>query len=68
IGQPGTGKTARFKAMIKQDSEAGKGVATLDPHGELAEYVLKIVPENRKQDIVWFDPGDLSRPFSQIHK
>ncbi|MDD5711107.1 MAG: hypothetical protein PHV43_03400, partial [Candidatus Colwellbacteria bacterium] len=63
IGQTGTGKTALFKAMIKQDIEAGKGLATLDPHGELAEYVLKIVPENRKQDIVWFDPGDLSRPF-----
>ncbi len=63
IGQTGTGKTALLKAMIKQDLEAGRGLATLDPHGELAEYVLRIVPENRRQDIIWFDPGDLSRSF-----
>ena len=63
VGQTGTGKTTLFKSMIKQDVEAGRGLAVVDPHGELAEYVLKIAPENRRQDIVWFDPGDLSRPF-----
>ncbi|MBU2101566.1 type IV secretion system DNA-binding domain-containing protein [Patescibacteria group bacterium] len=63
IGQTGTGKTTLFKNMIKQDVENGEGLAVIDPHGELAEYVLSIVPEERKQDIVWFDPGDLSRPF-----
>ena len=63
IGQTGTGKTTLFKQLIKQDIEAGRGLAVVDPHGELAEYVLKIAPENRRQDIIWFDPGDLSRPF-----
>ncbi|MDD5711114.1 MAG: hypothetical protein PHV43_03445, partial [Candidatus Colwellbacteria bacterium] len=33
IGQTGTGKTTLFKEMIKQDVEAGRGLATLDPHG-----------------------------------
>ncbi|PIR97766.1 MAG: hypothetical protein COT89_03255 [Candidatus Colwellbacteria bacterium CG10_big_fil_rev_8_21_14_0_10_42_22] len=63
VGQTGTGKTSFFKNMIRQDIENGEGLAVLDPHGELAQYALSIVPENRKQDIVWFDPGDLSRSF-----
>jgi hypothetical protein len=63
IGQTGTGKTNLFRQLIRQDVEAGRGLAVVDPHGELAEYVLKITPESKRQNIIWFDPGDLSRPF-----
>ncbi|MDP3953396.1 MAG: type IV secretion system DNA-binding domain-containing protein [bacterium] len=63
IGQTGTGKTTMLKNMIKQDILAGEGLAVMDPHGELAQWALTVIPPERQQDIVWFDPGDVSRPF-----
>jgi len=63
IGQTGTGKTTMLKSMIKQDILAGEGLAVMDPHGELAQWALTVIPPERQKDIVWFDPGDVSRPF-----
>jgi len=63
IGQTGTGKSALMYNMAKQDIEAGEGVAVIDPHGDLVEDLLRSIPQNRKQDVVWFDPGDRSRSF-----
>ena len=63
IGQTGTGKTTLLKNMIRQDIVAGEGLAVMDPHGELAQWALTVIPAERQKDIVWFDPGDVSRPF-----
>lgn len=63
IGQTGTGKTTMLKSMIKQDILNGEGLAVMDPHGELAQWALTVIPPERQKDIVWFDPGDVSRPF-----
>jgi len=63
IGQTGTGKTTLLKNMIKQDIANGEGLAVMDPHGELAKWALEVIPAERQKDIVWFDPGDVSRPF-----
>ncbi|MEX0877686.1 MAG: DUF87 domain-containing protein [Candidatus Spechtbacterales bacterium] len=63
IGQTGTGKSRLIYNMIKQDIANGEGVALLDPHGDLAHKILEVVPKERWDDIVWFDPGDPSRPF-----
>lgn len=63
IGQTGTGKTTLLKSMIKQDIVNGEGLAVMDPHGELAQWALGVIPTERQKDIVWFDPGDVSRPF-----
>ncbi|MCR4261052.1 MAG: type IV secretion system DNA-binding domain-containing protein [Candidatus Colwellbacteria bacterium] len=63
IGQTGTGKTGLLKNMIRQDILSGEGLAVMDPHGELAQWALTVIPPERQKDIVWFDPGDVSRPF-----
>jgi len=63
IGQTGTGKSTLMKAMIRQDIESGKGVCLIDPHGEFAEYTLSIIPKNRADDVIYFDPGDIDRPM-----
>ncbi|MDP3792496.1 MAG: DUF87 domain-containing protein [bacterium] len=63
IGQTGTGKSTLMKAMLRQDIENGKGVCLIDPHGEFAEFALSIVPKNRVDDIIYFDPGDVDRPM-----
>ena len=57
IGQTGTGKTVLMKNMIAQDILNGAGVCMIDPHGTDIEDVLAIVPEHRKDDVIYFDPS-----------
>ena len=63
IGQTGTGKTVFMKSMLRQDVENGKGVCVIDPHGDFAEFVLSIVPPERAEDVIYFDPGDVDFPM-----
>lgn len=63
IGQTGTGKSTLLREMIRQDMENGKGVALIDPHGELAEDVLETVPRSRVKDVIYFNPSDFERPI-----
>jgi len=58
VGKTGTGKTTLLLNMITGDIDAGKGVGLIDPHGDLVEMVLKVVPENRRSDVIYFNPAD----------
>src|SRR5680860_1413447 len=49
--------------MIIQDIDAGKGVCLIDPHGDLVDVILERIPQDRLDDVVIFDPGDLRRPL-----
>lgn len=62
IGKTGTGKTTLLKSSIYQDMLNGKGLAVLDPHGDMFRDLLAIVPENRRDDVVVFDPSDRDYP------
>jgi len=62
VGQTGTGKSTLLENMAWDDISAGKGIAIIDPHGDLVESVLGLIPENRKEDVIVFDPGYLARP------
>lgn len=62
LGQTGTGKSSLLQEMIRQDIENGKGVCLIDPHGDLAERVLGLVPPSRIEDVVYVNPGDTERP------
>jgi Helicase HerA, central domain len=63
IGQTGTGKSSILQIMARQDLRNGKWIAVMDPHGDLAKDLLPFIPKNRADDLVYFDPGDLSRPM-----
>lgn len=62
IGQTGTGKSWFMKGMIAQDIANGEGVAVIDPHGELVDDILALIPKERVDDVVLFEPFDLERP------
>lgn len=64
VGKTGTGKTSLLKAIFLQMVEHGQGVALLDPHGDLAEELLDLLPRNLAQKVVYFDLGDLSFPIA----
>jgi hypothetical protein len=58
LGATGTGKSTLLSNMIRQDMEAGRGIAMIDPHGDLFEQVLAAVPPKRVNDVIIIDPSD----------
>ena len=63
IGQTGTGKTTFLKNMIAQDIANGEGLCFIDPHGVDVFDVLTMIPQNRYEDLIYFDPSDTLRPM-----
>jgi hypothetical protein len=63
IGATGTGKTELLKEMIMQDINEGKGLCYMDPHGDSIEDILKLIPPERAEDVIFFNPGDTERPM-----
>lgn len=60
IGKTGTGKSTLIETMITQDIRAGRGCCLLDPHGDLVNKVVQAIPEDRKDELIYFnipDPG-----------
>jgi len=63
IGQTGTGKSVFLRNLIVQDIKNGQGVSLLDPHGDLVEGVLGLIPKERAEDVIVLDPANLERPL-----
>jgi len=63
LGGSGNGKTTMIKSAIISDIKAGKGVAVIDPHGDLAESILRYIPEDRIKDVIYFNPRDIAHPI-----
>ena len=63
IGQTGTGKSTLLTNMAIDDIEKGRGAAIVDPHGDLIETILTLMPRERYEDVIVFDPGERSRPL-----
>jgi len=64
IGKTGVGKTTLLENMAIADMRSGKGLAFVDPHGESAEKLLDFVPEERLDDVIYFDPSDMEFPIA----
>ena len=63
IGKTGTGKSTLLETLIRQDIASGQGLALLDPHGDLVEKVLAQLPEERKDDLIYFNVTDHTQPL-----
>jgi len=64
IGKTGVGKSNLLENMAIQDIRNGKGVCYVDPHGEGAEKILKAIPPERINDVVYFNPADSEYPVA----
>lgn len=64
IGKTGMGKTNLLETMVIQDIQNGKGVAYIDPHGDTAEKLIKAIPSNRINDVIYFNPADQEFPIA----
>jgi len=47
IGKTGMGKSTLLRTLIASDLKEGNGLALVDPHGDLAEAVIRDFPESR---------------------
>ncbi len=63
IGKTGTGKSQLLEELVMQDIQAGRGVAVIDPHGDLISGILARMPVSRAEDVIYFDPSDTERPM-----
>ncbi len=64
VGKAGVGKTTMIENMAVQDIIAGRGVGIIDPHGELIQRIIHLIPESRIKDVVYFNPSDLEWPIA----
>src|ERR1700677_3855682 len=64
VGKTGVGKSTLLENMAIADIRSGKGIAIIDPHGELAEKMLDFTPEERLDDVIYFDPSTMEHPFA----
>ena len=62
IGQTGTGKSKLLENLALQDMLDGRGFAFVDPHGDSAEALLGMVPKERVEDVIYFNPGEMDNP------
>jgi type IV secretory pathway TraG/TraD family ATPase VirD4 len=58
IGKTGMGKTTLLLNMALNDIFADEGVGVIDPHGDLAEKLVKHIPRERRKDLIYFSPAE----------
>src|ERR1043165_3431159 len=58
VGKTGVGKSTLLEAMMYQDLFTGRGFAFIDPHGDSSIKLANIVPNDRTNDVLYFDPSD----------
>lgn len=64
VGKTGTGKSTLISNMAASDARDGNGLALIDPHGDLAETLLDLIPKHRIKDVIYFNPADLDHPIA----
>lgn len=57
-------KSTLLENMILDDIKKGRGVAVIDPHGDLAEAIIWNIPKSRTNQTIIFDPSDTSWPIA----
>lgn len=63
VGQTGTGKSTFLENLALQDMMMGNGFAFIDPHGDVAEKLLSMVPKERTEDVIYFCPAEVEYPM-----
>src|SRR5437588_11040080 len=63
IGKTGTGKSTLLETLALDDIRAGRGLAVIDPHGDLAARLAKQIPESRGDDFIYLNAPDSAQPY-----
>lgn len=63
IGKTGTGKSTLLRVLAEQDLSNNIGFALFDPHGDLAEELVRRLPSARAQDLVYLNVPDTTQAW-----
>jgi hypothetical protein len=65
IGVNGTGKTTLLRQIARSDmlQNPKHGLCVIDPHGDLIDDIIAMIPPERLDDVILFDPSDEEFPF-----
>lgn len=63
IGKTGSGKSRLLQLLLISDILADHGCCLLDPHGDLADELLKYIPKERIKDVIYVNPSDRNFPI-----
>lgn len=55
VGKTGVGKSSLIESLVRQDIEARRGIALLDPHGEVVERVSRWMPDAERDRVAYVD-------------
>jgi hypothetical protein len=64
VGKTGTGKSTMIANMAIDDLKKDRGVAVIDPHGDLCDDLLNYIPSHRINDTIYFNPADRDFPIN----
>src|ERR1700748_3886849 len=63
IGKTGVGKSTLIETLAKQDLEAGRGFALLDPHGDLVERVATAAASEGGGRVLYLNAPNAACPY-----
>jgi hypothetical protein len=63
VGKTGVGKTTLMETLARQDLEAGRGFALIDPHGDLVERIAKDVDAEGPGRVLYLNAPDGAQSF-----
>lgn len=63
VGATGTGKSTLIETLARQDLEARRGFALIDPHGDLVERVAGVATSGAVDRVTYLNAPDLMQPF-----
>lgn len=64
LGPTGTGKSTLLLRLVLADAIAGRGVALIDPHGDLALKILERLPKRCAERLILIDPEQTDAPVA----
>ncbi len=64
LGQTGVGKSGLLELLTISDIYSPYGFAVIDPHGDYAVNVLRRIPAERADDVIYFNPADTDFPIA----
>ena len=67
-GMSGMGKSTLLVNLFIEHIRQGHGGLFIDPHGDTADQIAKLIPKSRIRDFIWIDPDALLvPPFNPLH-
>ena len=64
IGQTGSGKSTLMYTAMLEDIRMNNGFCAIDPHGDLAEFIMKYYPKEKIDDLIYFDLANTDYPIA----